>query len=111
MATRKSLLEKLDLHHPLHTGYLYKQAHVPPKNFNKRFFVLFPKVLVYYDNEKEFGRDVTSRTLAVSLTYTPPHPHIHTHTPHTPQYCNTHFYVHTHTAPSQSNSIRPFVSD
>ncbi len=64
----KSLLDKVDLNKPLYAGYMYKQSHIPPKNFNKRYFVLFPKILVYYDTERDFGRDVASKTLAVSLS-------------------------------------------
>ncbi len=64
--SKKSLLDSLDLTKPLYSGVMYKQSHIPPKNFNKRFFVLFPKILVYYDTEKDFKRDVASRTLAVS---------------------------------------------
>ncbi len=64
---KRSLLEKLDLTKPLYSGSMFKQSHIPPKSFNKRFFVLFPKVLVYYDTEKDFNRDVASKTLAVRV--------------------------------------------
>ena len=64
---RKNLLDKLDLKKPLHTGYMFKQSHIPPKVFNKRFFALYPKVLVYYDTESHFSKDVHTGTLAVRL--------------------------------------------
>lgn len=64
---RKNLLDKLDLKKPLHSGYMFKQSHVPPKVFNKRFFVLYPKVLVYYDTESHFAKDVHTGSLAVRL--------------------------------------------
>lgn len=62
---RKNLLDELDLKKPVYTGYMYKQSHIPPKNFNKRFFALYPKVLVYYDSESHFSKDVHNGTLQV----------------------------------------------
>lgn len=71
----KSFLDDLDLASPLHTGYMFKEAHTHLV-FHKRFFVLFPKVLVYYEKEADYNRDVAKGTLEVlcvaSVSYIPP---------------------------------------
>ena len=64
----KSLLDGLDLANPLHSGYMFKEAH-SHLVFHKRFFVLFPKLLVYYEKESEYKKDVASGTLEVRLLY------------------------------------------
>ena len=51
--------------HPLMEGYLYKQSHVFDV-FNKRYFVLYPQYLVYYEKESDFKGDETKARLAVS---------------------------------------------
>ena len=43
---------------------MFKQSHTH-KSFNKRYFVLYPKVLVYYDTEHDYMRDVERKTLEV----------------------------------------------
>ena len=58
-------MEGLDLKHPVLKGHLYKQGHFH-KSFNKRYFVLYPKVLVYYDHEHDYVRDLERKTLEVS---------------------------------------------
>ena len=53
----------LDLTKPIHSGVLYKQSHFH-KSFNKRFFALFPKILVYYESEEVF---LKGKSLAVRI--------------------------------------------
>ena len=60
----KDLLHGVNLAAPLHTGYMYKQAHTHLV-FHKRFFVLFHKALVYYEKEADYDRDVARGTLEV----------------------------------------------
>lgn len=62
---KKNLLDDIDLTTPIHKGYLFKQSLIPPKNFNKRYFALYPKVLIYYDNEATFVKDVLHGTIEV----------------------------------------------
>ena len=54
----KSLLDGVDLRHPIMKGYMYKQSHVH-KAFNRRFFALYNRVMVYYESENEFYKDVS----------------------------------------------------
>lgn len=61
---RRNITEGLDLKHPLFCGYMFKQSHIH-KAFNKRFFVLFPKLLIYYTNKHEYEKDVQRSTLEV----------------------------------------------
>lgn len=61
-----SLLARVDLSKPVYRGVLFKQSH-GHSSFNKRFFVLYPKILVYYDSEDDFMRDVERGTLEVRL--------------------------------------------
>ena len=61
---KKSLLEDIDLNKPLLKGHLFKQAHTH-KSFNKRYFVLYPNILVYYDSEQDFKRDMERKSLEV----------------------------------------------
>ena len=63
-AEEKPLLEGIDLATPLHTGYLYKEAH-SHLVFHKRFFVLFPRALVYYEKESEYKKDLEKGSLEV----------------------------------------------
>ena len=53
-----------DIHKPVYKGHMYKQGH-GHKSFNKRYFVLYSKVLVYYDHEQDFLRDLERGTLEV----------------------------------------------
>jgi hypothetical protein len=47
---------------------MYKEAHTHVV-FHKRFFVLFPRVLVYYEKEADYKKDVSRGSLEVcSLT-------------------------------------------
>jgi len=64
--TRHSLLDGVDLKKPDHCGYIYKQSHTHAA-FNRRYCVLYNKVLVYYEREEEFKRDVALGTLQVGL--------------------------------------------
>lgn len=59
-----NILAKVDLNKPVYSGMLFKQSHTRA-SFNKRFFVLYPQVLVYYDSESDFKRDVERGTLEV----------------------------------------------
>ena len=49
----KSLLVGIDIHKPILTGRVFKQSQ-DGKQFNKRFFVLYPKVLLYFQNERTY---------------------------------------------------------
>lgn len=62
---KKSLLDGLDLSSPVYKGHMYKQSH-SHQSFNKRYFVLYPKLLLYYDNEHDYERDVERKTFEVS---------------------------------------------
>ncbi len=52
---------------PIFQGYMYKEAigtfHTA---FNKRYFVLYQRYLVYYEKEHDFTKDVTHKSLEVS---------------------------------------------
>ena len=61
----KQLLDGLDIAGPLHSGYMYKEAH-SHLVFHKRFFVLCPRVLVYYVKESDYTKDVARGTLEVN---------------------------------------------
>ncbi len=62
---KKNVLAGVDLTHPVYRAHLYKQGHFH-KSFNKRYFVLYPKVLIYYDHENDYLRDLERKTLEVS---------------------------------------------
>ena len=65
--SEKRLLDGVDIANPLHSGYMYKEAH-SHLVFHKRFFVLFPGALVYYEKESEYNKDVARGTLEVRHT-------------------------------------------
>ena len=60
----KPLLDEVDLSSPLRTGYMFKEAHSHVV-FHKRFFVLFPRVLVYYEKESDYKKDLAKGSLEV----------------------------------------------
>ncbi len=62
---KSSVLKDVDLERPILKGYMYKQAHLH-KSFNKRYFALYHNVLVYYNSEHEYRRDLERGTLEVS---------------------------------------------
>lgn len=66
-ASEKHLLDGVDLASPLHSGYMYKEARTHLV-FHRRFFVLFPRVLVYYAKEAEYKKDVARGNLEVCMT-------------------------------------------
>ena len=61
-----SLLDGVDLAKPLCSGYVFKQAHTHVV-FHRRYFVLFPKVLVYYEKEADYHKDVPRGKLEVYI--------------------------------------------
>ena len=63
--SEQKLLNGVDLASPLRSGYMFKEAH-SHLVFHKRFFVLFPRVLVYYEKEGDYNKDVARGTLEVS---------------------------------------------
>lgn len=66
MSTTAAKKHKIvDITKPLYKGHIYKQGH-GHKSFNKRYFVLYPKLLVYYDHEQDYLRDLERGTLEVS---------------------------------------------
>ena len=54
-----------DLNKPLRAGWLLKQGG-SHKAFKKRFFVLYPGFLIYYNSPDKYKYDVARSTLAVS---------------------------------------------
>lgn len=50
---------------PIMQGYLFKRSHAFD-SFNKRYFVLYPKCLVYYEKKDIFEKDVKHGHLEVS---------------------------------------------
>ena len=62
---KKHLLEGQDLLRPILKGYMFKQSHVH-KAFNKRFFALYSRIMVYYEKEDEFLRDASRGTFEVT---------------------------------------------
>ena len=61
-------LAGVDIKKPILTGTLYKQAHSHHLSaFNKRFFVLYPKILIYYEHENGFHKDLAKGALEVSF--------------------------------------------
>ncbi len=68
MAHTVDLLAGVDIKEPIHSGILYKQAHNNRYSvFNKRFFVLYPKLLLYYVHERDYHKDVAKGHLEVSV--------------------------------------------
>ena len=63
--SRHSILDGVDLRKPVHQGYVYKQSHLHLA-FNKRFCVLYPRVMAYYEHEEDFRKDAARQTLEVS---------------------------------------------
>lgn len=61
----RSALEGVDLKKPLHEGYMYKQAHTH-HGFNLRYFALYPGVLLYFQDDSDYKRDVKKGSLGVS---------------------------------------------
>ena len=64
---------------PLCEGYLFKQSHQNEVVFNKRYFALYPDVLVYYKSQADCEHDKEKNRLTVSPTtgdgHCPYHPH------------------------------------
>ena len=48
---------------------MFKQSHVH-KAFNKRFFALYNRIMVYYEKENEFLRDASRGTFEVGVHVT-----------------------------------------
>ena len=53
-------------HSPLYQGYLFKESSFH-KAFNKRYFVLYQDLLVYYKEEEQFLKRSTPEARLVSL--------------------------------------------
>lgn len=81
----KNLIAGIDITKPILKGHLFKQAHLH-QSFNKRYFVLYPKVLVYYDHEHNFLRDLERGTLEVSSDTCMRHSLLDCHLMHTRQF-------------------------
>ena len=68
-----------DVRRPLCEGYLFKQSHQNEVVFNKRYFALYPEVLVYYKSQADCEHDKQKNRLTVSRTtgdgHCPVHPH------------------------------------
>ena len=64
--SKKHLLEGVDLLNPVLKGYMFKQSHVH-RAFNKRFFALYNRIMVYYETENEFLRDASRGTFEVCV--------------------------------------------
>ena len=61
-----------DLSKPICKGYMFKEATGAFHTFNKRFFALYKRYLVYYEKEHDFKKDVASGSLEV-LTHNRDH--------------------------------------
>lgn len=57
----------IDISNPICAGHLYKQNKVGGF-FNKRYFALYPKYLVYYAHEADYRKDLQLKTLEVRPT-------------------------------------------
>lgn len=68
MATKSAPSTKFafDSTKPLKTGFLHKQGAKVSHKFKKRFFVLYPGFLVYYEEEQKWRFDLTVGGLGVS---------------------------------------------
>lgn len=56
---------------PIHVGKIFKQSSNDANKFNKRFFVLYPKILLYYEYEKRYYDDLRAeRIVSYNLLYT-----------------------------------------
>lgn len=55
----KSLIKGVDIYRPILTGRVFKQSQ-DGKQFNKRFFVLYPRVLLYFQNERSYNNSLKS---------------------------------------------------
>ena len=67
MAYAFNFLGGVDPTGPLHSGHLYKKTG-GQLAFNKRYFVLYPKVLIYYEHEESYKKDVAKGSLGVRQT-------------------------------------------
>lgn len=63
--TDSAVLELMS-HSPLYQGYLFKESSFH-KAFNKRYFVLYQDLLVYYREEDQFLKRSTPEARLVSL--------------------------------------------
>lgn len=63
-STDTAVLELMS-HTPLYQGYMFKQSSFH-KAFNKRYFVLYQDLLVYYKEEDQFLKRSTPETRMVS---------------------------------------------
>ena len=58
-ATAQEILQKIDLNKPLYQGRVFKQKKEQQfSGFNKRYFVLYPGVLLYYEHERDYHEDM-----------------------------------------------------
>lgn len=55
-----------DVRRPLYEGYLFKQGHDKESIFNKRYFALYPGMLVYYKSQADCEHDKEKNKLTVS---------------------------------------------
>ena len=62
--TTHSLLEGLDVRKPLLQNVVYKETTIHG-TFNERYFVLYPKVMVYYKKKSDFQKDFHRNTFEV----------------------------------------------
>ena len=58
-STAQEILQKIDLNKPLYQGRVFKQKKELQFNgFNKRYFVLYPGVILYYEHERDYHEDL-----------------------------------------------------
>lgn len=51
--------ENVDIGKPIYQGRVFKQTK-EKDGFNKRFFVLYPGILLYYKHERDYHKDLKS---------------------------------------------------
>ena len=64
-STNTAVLDLMS-HTPLYQGYVFKQSSFH-KAFNKRYFVLYQDLLIYYKEEEQFLKRSTPEARLVSL--------------------------------------------
>lgn len=82
------MINDIDLRNPLHEGHVFKcksdNSSMHPllaffNSFNRRYFVLFPGVILYYEHKREYHEDLKYGLVRI-------YPCIHGHAVHLPDH-------------------------